>query len=98
MGETEVRAAHEAARPKSKIRYVVVYVANPHEPENARIDVLPNPMGPEADGFLELLGEGVRFGFSADRFSGREAISDGGWRFRDERLSTRTLYLFARCN
>ena len=63
MGETEVRAAREAARPRSKTRYVVVYVANPHDPENAHIDVLPNPMGPEADGVLDLLGEGIRFGF-----------------------------------
>ena len=63
MGETEVRAAREAARPRSNTRYVVVYVANPHDPGNAHIDVLPNPMSPEADGVLDLLGEGVRFGF-----------------------------------
>ena len=63
MGETEVRAAREAARPRSSTRYVVVYVANPHDPENANIDVLPNPMSAEADGVLDLLGEGVRFGF-----------------------------------
>ena len=63
MGETEVRAAREAARLRSKTRYVVVYVANPHDPANAHVDVLPNPMGPEADGVLDLLGEGVRFGF-----------------------------------
>ena len=63
MGETEVRAAREAARPRSNTRYVVVYVANPHDPANAHIDVLPNPMGPDADGVLDLLGEGVRFGF-----------------------------------
>ena len=63
MGETEVRAARKAARPRSNTRYVVVYVANPHDPANAHIDVLPNPMSPEADGVLDLLGEGVRFGF-----------------------------------
>ena len=63
MGETEVRAAREAARPRSNTRYVVVYVANPHDPGTAHIDVLPNPMSPEADGVLDLLGEGVRFGF-----------------------------------
>ena len=63
MGETEVRAAREAARPRSNTRYVVVYVANPHDPGNAHIDVLPNPMSSEADGVLDLLGEGVRFGF-----------------------------------
>ena len=63
MGETEVRAAREAARPRSNNRYVVVYVANPHDRAIARIDVLPNPMSAEADGVLDLLGEGVRFGF-----------------------------------
>ena len=63
MGETEVRAAREASQPRSKTRYVVVYVANPHDPANAHIDVLPNPMSSEADGVLDLLGEGVRFGF-----------------------------------
>ena len=63
MGETEVRAAREAARPRSNTRFVVVYVANPHDPENARIDVLPNPMASEADGVLDLLGEGIRFAF-----------------------------------
>ncbi len=63
MGETEVRAAREAARPRSKTRYVVVYVANPHDLANTHIDVLPNPMSPEADDVLDILGEGVRFGF-----------------------------------
>ena len=63
MGETEVRAAREAARPRSSTRYVVVYVANPHDPANADIDILPNPMSLEADGVLTLLGEGARFGF-----------------------------------
>ena len=63
MGETEVKAAREAARRRSNTRYAVVYVANPQDPTNALIDVLPNPMSPEADGVLDLLGEGVRFGF-----------------------------------
>ena len=63
MGETEVRAARDAARRRSNTRYVVVYVANPQDPANALIDVLPNPMSPEAEGVLDLLGEGVRFGF-----------------------------------
>ena len=63
MGETEVRAAREAARKRTNTRYVVVYVANPHDPGSTHIDRLPNPMSPEADGVLELLGEGVRFGF-----------------------------------
>ena len=63
MGESEVRAAREAARPRSGRRYVVVYVANPATSIATRIDILPNPMSKEADGILRLLGEGVRFGF-----------------------------------
>ena len=63
MGETEVRAAREAAKPRSKKRYVVAYVADPASPSATRIDFLPNPMSDEADGVLDLLGEGVRFGF-----------------------------------
>ena len=67
MGETEVRAARDAARPRSNTRYVVVYVANPHDPGNTHIDMLPNPMSPDSDGVLQLLGEGVRFGFKRRR-------------------------------
>jgi Domain of unknown function (DUF3883) len=63
MGESEVRAAREAARPRSGQRYVVVYVANPASSSATRIDILPNPMSEEADGVLRILGEGVRFGF-----------------------------------
>jgi hypothetical protein len=63
MGESEFRAAREAARPRSGQRYVVIYVANPATSSATRIDVLPNPMSEEADNILRLLGEGVRFGF-----------------------------------
>lgn len=63
MGESEVRAAREAARPRSGQRYVVIYVANPATSSSTRIDILPNPMSEDADGVLRLLGEGVRFGF-----------------------------------
>lgn len=63
MGESEVRAAREAARPRSGQRYVVIYVANPATSSATRVDILPNPMSEEADGALRLLGEGVRFGF-----------------------------------
>lgn len=63
MGESEVRAAREAARPRSRKRYVVIYVANPATSSSTRIDILPNPMSEEADGLLNILGEGVRFGF-----------------------------------
>ena len=63
MGESEVRAARNAARPRSGQRYVIIYVANPATSNTTRIDVLPNPMSQEADGVLRLLGEGVRYGF-----------------------------------
>lgn len=63
MGESEVRAAREAARPRSNQRYIVVYVANPATSDSTRIDILPNPMSEEADDVLQLLGEGVRYGF-----------------------------------
>lgn len=63
MGETEVRAARDAAKLRSTIRCCIIYVADPHDPANTRIDVLPNPLSAEADGVLDLLGEGVRFGF-----------------------------------
>ena len=60
---SEVRAARNAARPRSGQRYVIIYVANPATSNTTRIDVLPNPMSQEADGVLRLLGEGVRYGF-----------------------------------
>jgi Domain of unknown function (DUF3883) len=63
MGESEVRAARSAARPRSGKRYVVIYVADPGNSDATRIDILPNPMSEEADGVLDLLGEGVRYGF-----------------------------------
>lgn len=63
MGESEVRAARDAARARSGQKYVVIYVANPATSDATRIDILPNPMSEEADGILRLLGEGVRFGF-----------------------------------
>ena len=63
MGESEVRAARDAARPRSSQRYIVIYVANPATSDSTRIDILPNPMSEEADGVLQLLGEGVRYGF-----------------------------------
>ncbi len=50
MGESEVRAAREAARPRSGQRYVVIYVANPATSSATRVDILPNPMSEEADG------------------------------------------------
>jgi hypothetical protein len=63
FAESEVRKAREAARPRSGLRYVIIYVADPGNSNATRIDVLPNPMSEEADGVLELLGEGVRYAF-----------------------------------
>ncbi|WP_375460069.1 sacsin N-terminal ATP-binding-like domain-containing protein [uncultured Enterovirga sp.] len=67
MGETEVREARKAARPRSRDKYVVVYVADPGNSAATRIDVLPNPMSDEASGMLEMLGEGIRYGFRRSR-------------------------------
>lgn len=63
LGESEVRKAREAARPRSGMRYIIIYVADPGNSNATRIDVLPNPMSEEADGVLELLGGGVRYAF-----------------------------------
>ena len=63
MGESEVREARKAARPRSKERYVIVYVADPGNSAATKIDVLPNPLSDEGTGVLEMLGEGIRYGF-----------------------------------
>ncbi len=70
MGESEVRAAREASRPRSGQRYVVIYVANPAPSNSTRIEILPNPMSEEADGILRLLAEGARYGFKPKIGSG----------------------------
>lgn len=63
MGETEVRAARLAAMPRSKVRYVIAYVADPQDPRLTRLEILPNPLSGAAEGVVSLLGEGMRFGF-----------------------------------
>ena len=67
MGETEVREARRAARPRSRDKYVVIYVADPGDSTATRIDVLPNPMSDEGAGVIEMLGEGIRYGFKRSR-------------------------------
>ena len=64
MGESEVRAAREAARARSGVQYRIAYVRNISEPANIAVEVLPNPMTAEGESVFQLLGEGIRYGFS----------------------------------
>ncbi len=63
MGETEVRAAREAARARSGVQYKIAYVSDLSNPNETDIEILPNPMTEEGSRVLELLGEGIRYGF-----------------------------------
>jgi len=63
IGETEVRAARLAARPRSGIQYKIAYVSYVAEPAQTKIEVLPNPMTDEGAHVLELRWEGIRYGF-----------------------------------
>src|SRR5690606_26140031 len=63
MGESEVRAARNAARPRSGLRYAIAYVSNVGEPAQANVELLPNPMSEEGETSILLLGEGIRYGF-----------------------------------
>lgn len=64
MGETEVRRARDAARPRSGERYVIAYVSHVGDPERVRLALLPNPMSAEADGRLQMVGQGIRYRFA----------------------------------
>jgi hypothetical protein len=64
MGESEVRLARELARPRTAERYVVAYVANVGSPCDLAIQMLPNPMSAEADGLLDIVGQGLRYRFT----------------------------------
>ncbi|MDB5580839.1 MAG: hypothetical protein JWR80_6015 [Bradyrhizobium sp.] len=63
IGETEVRAGRAAARARSGVQYWIAYVSNLSVPGEARVEMLPNPMGEEGEAVLNLLGEGLRYGF-----------------------------------
>ena len=63
LGETEVRAGRAAARPRSGTQYWIAYVSNIGTPSQARVEMLPNPMSEEGEAVLNLLGEGLRYGF-----------------------------------
>lgn len=62
MGETEVRAGRAAARGRG-VQYWVAYVSNLSQPSQTRVELLPNPMSEEGEAVLNLLGEGLRYGF-----------------------------------
>ncbi|PTS89118.1 protein NO VEIN domain-containing protein [Caulobacter sp. HMWF009] len=63
MGETEVRAGRAAARARSGVQYWIAYVSNLSTPAHARVEMIPNPMSEEGEAVLDLLGQGLRYGF-----------------------------------
>lgn len=63
MGETEVRAARIAARPRSGVQYKIAYVSNLSDTSETLIEMLPNPMTEEGARVLQIRGEGIRYGF-----------------------------------
>jgi hypothetical protein len=63
MGESEVRAGRAAARTRSGVQYWIAYVRNLSEPAQTQVEMLPNPMSEEGEAVLNLLGEGLRYGF-----------------------------------
>ena len=63
MGETEVRAGRAAARARSGVQYWIAYVSNISTPALARVELIPNPMSEKGEAVLNLLGEGLRYGF-----------------------------------
>ncbi len=67
LGETEVRRAREVARSRSAERYVIAYVSNVGHTGATTIDILPNPLGPEADGVLNIAGDSIRYTFGRRR-------------------------------
>lgn len=64
MGETEVRFAREVAQWRGAKRYVIAYVGNVGSTREVMIDMLPNPMSAEADGVLDIIGQGIRYRFA----------------------------------
>lgn len=67
MGETEVRWARDIARSRAADRYVIAYVANVGQTGATTIDILPNPLGPEADGVVNIAGDSIRYTFDRRR-------------------------------
>jgi hypothetical protein len=67
LGETEVRKARDVARSRSAERYVIAYVANVGQTGSTMVDILPNPLSPDADGVLNIAGDSIRYNFSRRR-------------------------------
>ncbi|MGY4505783.1 hypothetical protein ACVWYH_009740 [Bradyrhizobium sp. GM24.11] len=67
LGETEVRKARDVARSRSAERYVIAYVANVSQTGSTMVDILPNPLSPDADGVLNIAGDSIRYNFSRRR-------------------------------
>ena len=67
LGETEVRAARMAARPRSGLQYNIAYVSNVSDLSKTNIEMLPNPMTDEGAHVLQLRGEGIRYSFSRNQ-------------------------------
>jgi len=67
LGETEVRRARDIARSRAAERYVIAYVANVGQTGETKIDILPNPLGPDADGVLNIAGDSIRYTFGRRR-------------------------------
>jgi len=67
MGETEVRWARDVARSRAADRYVIAYVANVGQTGATTTDILPNPLGPEADGVVNIAGDSIRYTFDRRR-------------------------------
>lgn len=63
LGETQVRAGRAAARTRSGLRYWIAYVSNVADARRIRVEMIPNPMSEAGEAVLELLGEGLRYGF-----------------------------------
>ncbi len=64
MGESEVRAARAAARPRSGVQYKIAYVSNVSDTTTTMIEMLPSPMTDEGARVFQLLGGGIRYIFS----------------------------------
>ena len=67
LGETEVRKARDVARSRSAERYVIAYLANVGQTGSTMVDILPNPLRPDADGVLNIAGDSIRYNFSRRR-------------------------------
>lgn len=63
LGETQVRAGRAAARTRSGLRYWIAYVSNVADARRIRVEMIPNPMSEAGEAVLDLLGEGLRYGF-----------------------------------